>query len=191
MKLCKEELLYKSSRIKVLTDKKILIKKAYGEMIKQRTHTCGDLNLENLDQKVSLVGWVDSTRDHGGLIFIDLRDRYGKTQVVFSPEIGKEYYKNAKRLKDEWVISVKGKVRKRPDGMENLNVMTGEIEIACTELNILNECETPPFEINEESETNEELRLTYRYLDLRHDSLQKKIIFRIGVSISTKFLSER
>src|SRR3989338_6300362 len=133
-----------------------------------RTHTCGELTKKAVDKTVKLSGWVGTRRDHGGVVFIDLRDRYGVTQVVFNPD--NKFFKEADKLRREDVISVSGKVKVRPKGMENSNMVTGEIEEVSESLEILNKSEVPPFEIDSRTEINEELRLQYRYLDLRRAS---------------------
>lgn len=143
-----------------------------------RNHTCGCLGNKFEGQKVILSGWVNSRRDHGGLIFVDLRDRYGLTQIVSDPEHNKELHKVADRLRPEWVVRVEGKVRKRPPEMINPKLRTGKIEILIDKIDILNEAKTPPFEILREKDVDEELRLEYRYLDLRHKRLQKNIELR-------------
>lgn len=145
-----------------------------------RTHTCGELTIKQVNQEVELAGWVNSRRDHGGLIFIDLRDRYGLTQIKFDPDINKEAHAAAGALRNEWVVQVNGKVVKRPDGMINKNISTGEIEIEITKLNILNKSKTPPFELSEEkaAEANEAIRLKYRFIDLRRPKLQEMLRVR-------------
>ena len=145
-----------------------------------RTHTCGELRGTHLDQEVSLCGWVSKRRDHGGLIFADLRDRYGVTQIVFDPALksGLEAHAAAGRLRGEFVIWCKGKVRHRPHGMTNTKLATGEIEVACHDLVILSEAKTPPFLIEDEIDSAETLRLKYRYLDLRRPILQKNLMVR-------------
>jgi aspartyl-tRNA synthetase len=152
---------------------------------KIRTHTCGELREKNVGAKVILNGWVDRRRDLGGLIFIWLRDRYGITQVVFSqgdesaePEINNSSYELAKKLRSEFVISVEGIVRKRPDDAVNTEMETGNIDVLAEHLIILNEAETPPFAIKDETDAFEDLRLKYRYLDLRRPSLQKVLLMR-------------
>ncbi|MGA7159605.1 MAG: aspartate--tRNA ligase [Bacteroidota bacterium] len=145
---------------------------------KKRTHTCGELSAEQIGQTVTLTGWVDRRRDLGGVIFIDLRDRYGKTQVVFGPQHDQEVYQLAKDLRSEYVISVSGKVERRPEGTNNPELSTGEIDILSNELTILNKAETPPFPIEERVEANEDLRLKYRYLDLRRAPMQKALLVR-------------
>ncbi|MFH1012288.1 MAG: aspartate--tRNA ligase [Candidatus Peregrinibacteria bacterium] len=143
-----------------------------------RTHTCGELTGKNDGQKVTLAGWVHRRRDHGGLIFIDLRDRYGLTQVVFDPEFHKDSWSIAEKVRPEYVLKVTGEVRKRIEGQENKTMVTGEIEVYINKIEILNESKTPPFEIDQEKDVNEELRLQYRYLDLRHDRLRNNMILR-------------
>ncbi len=147
-----------------------------------RTHTCGELTKKDVGKEVELSGWVHSRRDHGGIIFIDLRDRYGITQITFdpsskvaSPEKIKKAWEEADRLRSEWVINVKGKVVARPDDMINPKLKTGEIEVEVYELNILNKSKTPPFELNEEKFHNvkEQIRLKYRFIDLRRPEIQK------------------
>ncbi|NIA18399.1 MAG: aspartate--tRNA ligase [Actinobacteria bacterium] len=140
-----------------------------------RTHTCGELNKKEAGKTVELAGWVHRRRDHGGIIFIDLRDRYGLTQITFDPEANKEAWKIADKLRGEWVVSVKGKVVERPHSMINKKMATGEVEVEISEIEILNESKTPPFEIGDEKskEANEGLRLQYRFVDLRRDKLQE------------------
>lgn len=144
----------------------------------KRTHTCGQLRTADVKSTVTLVGWVSSVRDHGGLIFIDLRDRYGITQVVFNPTKGKEFYDTAGQLRPEYVVAIQGIVSPRPEGTLNSNLDTGEIEVIADVLEILNRSETPPFEITDESNVSLELRLKHRYLDLRRSAMQKRLIFR-------------
>jgi len=144
----------------------------------KRTNTCGELTIKHINKEVILNGWVSTRRDHGGLIFIDLRDRYGVTQVVFDPKVNKEVHKQAEHLRREDVIAVKGKVKQRKKGMENPKLKTGKIEVFVNELEILNKAETPPLEINDRIEINEDMRLKYRYLDLRRPKIQKNIIAR-------------
>lgn len=144
----------------------------------KRTHTCGALTAENAGQTVILNGWVDTRRDHGGLVFIDLRDRYGLTQVVFDPSAGGSLMTAAHDLRSEFVIGVKGVVSRRLDGKTNPKLKTGEIEVQATEIELFNKTQTPPFEISGGSEPNEELRLTYRYLDLRRPEMQRILLAR-------------
>lgn len=146
----------------------------------QRTKTCGELNARFLGETVELCGWASKRRDHGGVIFIDLRDRYGLTQVVFDPAIagGADAHARAGAIRSEFVLWCKGKVRARPDGMKNPKLATGEIEVAITELQILSEARTPPFPIEDELDVAETVRLKYRYLDLRRPSLQHNLLTR-------------
>ena len=145
---------------------------------KKRTHTCGELRESNIGQTVVLNGWVDRRRDLGGVIFIEIRDRYGITQVVFEPTFNQEAHNAAKDLRSEFVISVEGVVRKRPADTDNPSLPTGHIDVVVNNLIVLNEAETPPFPIREEIDTHEDLRLKYRYLDLRRAKLQKNILLR-------------
>lgn len=147
----------------------------------KRSHTCGELTEKDNKAEAILMGWVHSRRDHGGLIFIDLRDRYGLTQVVFDPDLLNDFQK-AKDLRGEFVIAIKGMVRTRPDGMHNPNLSTGDIEVAAHDLKVLNKAKTPPFEIVENIEVSEELRLKYRYLDLRRRNMQENMLLRHKVS---------
>ncbi len=144
----------------------------------RRTHTCNDLDATCLEQETILMGWVLRRRDHGGVIFIDLRDRWGITQVVFNPEVNAEVHAKAHQLRSEWVIAVRGRVCKRPDDMENAKLATGAIEILVDELRILNTSETPPFPLDEDIEISDNLRLQYRYLDLRRPEIAKNLILR-------------
>jgi aspartyl-tRNA synthetase len=143
----------------------------------KRTHTCGDLTLDHVGQSVTLNGWVDSWRDFGGLVFIDVRDRYGLTQCVFEPEVGAELQAAARELRSEYVVAIRGVVAPRLPGKENPNLKTGGLEVRATELEVLNATPTPPFGING-AEANEELRLKYRYLDLRRPAMQQVFIIR-------------
>jgi aspartyl-tRNA synthetase len=145
---------------------------------KTRTHTCGELCEHNIGESVVLNGWVDTRRDLGGLIFIDLRDRYGITQVVFEPGFDKEAHENASVLRSEFVISIEGKVRMRPEGTENTTLSTGLIDVMVNKLIILNEAKTPPFPVKDEIDTSEDVRLKYRYIDLRRPAIQKNLLMR-------------
>jgi aspartyl-tRNA synthetase len=142
-----------------------------------RTHSAGELRKNNAGEVVRLAGWVHRRRDHGGLIFIDLRDRWGLTQVTFHPERD-DIFSSAERLRPEWSISVEGEVVRRPEGNENPDLPTGAIEVEATGLEILNPSETPPFEIERDRPVDETLRLKYRYLDLRRERMRDKILLR-------------
>lgn len=146
-----------------------------------RTHTCGELTTASLHQTVTLCGWVGSRRDHGGLIFIDLRDRYGLTQIVFHPEQDSALFSLAETLRPEWVLMVSGEVVQRLSGTENEKMATGEIEVNARTLTVLSKAKTPPFEINSDVPVNEELRLEYRYLDMRGERMQRNIALRSKV----------
>ncbi len=159
-----------------------------------RTHTCGQLNKEHVNEEVELCGWVHRRRDHGGVIFIDLRDRYGLTQIKFNPEIKEETWQEADKLRSEWVIKVKGKVAARPGDMVNSKLQTGEIEVEVGELEIYSQAQTPPFEIDEEKrvDVNEETRMKYRYLDLRKPEISEIILKRHQfVKYVRDYLSQR
>lgn len=144
----------------------------------RRTHMCSDLNGKNVGENVCVMGWVNRRRDHGGVIFIDLRDRTGILQIVLNPEISKEAHDIAEAVRNEFVIAVKGKVERRPEGTINEKIPTGEIEIIVSEIKMLNNSKTPPFMIEENTNVGEDVRLKYRYLDLRRPNLQKNIIMR-------------
>ena len=152
-----------------------------------RTHSCRELTLEHIDKTVTVAGWVHRRRDHGGLIFIDLRDRDGLVQVVFNPEMESRLHELASGLRNEYVITVGGKVARRPPGTENPKLSTGEIELIAERCSILNPSKNPPFYVNEETEVEENLRLKYRYLDLRRERMKQNIILRYRV---VKFLRD-
>ena len=143
-----------------------------------KSHSCGELKKEHVGQTVTLAGWVDRRRDHGGLIFIDLRDRQGVVQVAFNPEISKSCHEVASQLRSEFVVRVSGEVARRPPGTENPKLPTGEVEITAHDAEILNPSRTPPFYINEDVEVEENLRLRYRYLDLRRAGMQANMMLR-------------
>lgn len=143
-----------------------------------RTHNCNELNKNNSGNAVILSGWVYRRRDHGGLIFIDLRDRYGFTQVVIDPAHSVDAHHIGETLRSEFVVKISGTVRLRPEGMQNEELSTGEIEVLVDSVEILNSSKTPPFEIDQDKEVGEEVRLKYRYLDLRRERLRKNIILR-------------
>ncbi|OGU72181.1 MAG: aspartate--tRNA ligase [Ignavibacteria bacterium RIFCSPLOWO2_02_FULL_55_14] len=144
----------------------------------KRTHTCGDLRASHVGQSVTLTGWVQSRRDHGGLIFIDLRDRYGLTQIVFRPQITHQTFEAAKSLRSEFVVSVTGKVAARPQDMLNASLPTGSIELEVQMMDILTKADTPPFAIDDDAAINEDIRLKYRYLDLRRPKMQRNLMLR-------------
>ena len=156
-----------------------------------RTHTCGELRETNIGQAVVLNGWVDRRRDLGGVIFIDLRDRYGITQVVFEPTFDKAAHQQANSLRNEFVISIEGKVRRRPDNTDNPDLLTGTVDVMVNKLIILNEAITTPFQIKDEIEVNEDLRLKYRYLDLRRPKVQSNLIMRHRMyQVTRKYFDE-
>jgi len=156
-----------------------------------RTHTCCELTKKDIGKVVTLCGWAQSRRDHGGIIFIDLRDRYGINQVVFDPEHNASVHKSAEKIGREWVLRVTGKVVSRPKGMENPKMHTGEIEIMTDKLEILNKSEVPPIDIEDRLEANEEMRLKYRYLDLRRPVMQNHLLTRHTAAQSAReFLSK-
>jgi aspartyl-tRNA synthetase len=165
-----------------------------GEGIRgySRTHHCGKLSVENIGEKVTVMGWVQKRRDHGGVIFIDLRDRSGFVQVVFNPDLDQDSFERANSLRSEYVIAVRGLVEKRPEGNINPGIPTGEIEINGLELIIMDTAKTPPFLINDEVEVSEDLRLKYRYLDLRRPRMKELMGLRHQVMKATRdFLDEQ
>jgi len=143
-----------------------------------KSHQCGELRKEHVGQTVNLAGWVDRRRDHGSLIFIDLRDREGIVQVAFNPDVSPSGHKVASRMRSEFVVRVSGEVTRRPPGTENPKLLTGEVEVIVKEAEILNTSKTPPFYINEDVEVEENLRLRYRYLDLRRAGMRENIMLR-------------
>jgi len=152
-----------------------------------KTHSCGELNIQHVGEMVTVAGWVHRRRDHGGLIFIDLRDREGFVQVVFNPEVSMEGHETADKMRSEYVARIWGKVALRPPGTENPNLSTGAIELIATRTEILGPSKNPPFYINEETEVDESLRLKYRYLDLRRHRMKENMILRHQV---VKFLRD-
>lgn len=156
----------------------------------KRTHHCGTLRLEHVGQQVVLMGWVQRRRDHGGLIFIDLRDRSGIVQVVFSPDLGRESFQKAETTRNEYVLAIVGQVEKRPAGTENSNLATGQVEVRACTVRILNRAKTPPLYIEDNVEVDENVRLRYRYLDLRRPEMQQALILRHRAAQATReFLS--
>jgi len=144
----------------------------------KRTHLCGDLRAAHIGQTVTLCGWVQNYRDHGGVIFIDLRDRQGISQVTFDPDLcGKAAHEIAAKARTEWVLQITGTVKSRGE-RKNPNIATGEIEVFASELTVLNESKTPPFEIDAHAKVGEEIRLQYRFLDLRRPETQRNLILR-------------
>ncbi|KPJ52126.1 MAG: aspartyl-tRNA synthetase [Dehalococcoidia bacterium DG_18] len=157
-----------------------------------KAHSCGELTAKHIGELVTLAGWVHRRRDHGGLVFIDLRDRAGLVQVVFNPEVSGGGHEVATRLRHEYVLQVTGEVAKRPQGTENPNLPTGEVEVIAQQAQILNPSKTPPFYINEDTEVDENLRLRYRYLDLRRPRMKENILLRHRViKFMRDFLDER
>jgi len=158
----------------------------------RRTHSCGELRAGNVGEEVVVMGWVQRRRDHGGVIFIDLRDRDGVTQIVLNPEFDKEVHELGDNVRSEFVIAAKGKVEHRPEGTVNPSLPTGEVEVYVNELKILNKSETPPFVIENHSNANEDIRLKYRYLDLRRPELQQNIMLRHQlIRVIREFLYEK
>jgi aspartyl-tRNA synthetase len=153
---------------------------------KKRTHTCGELREANIGQNVVLNGWVAIRRDLGGVTFIEIRDRFGLTQVVFEPSYNPEAHELAKKLRSEFVISIEGVVRNRPEGSENSTLPTGQIDVMVDKLIILNQSETPPFAIEDGIDAHEDLRLKYRYLDLRRNEMQQNLVLRHKMYLLTR-----
>jgi aspartyl-tRNA synthetase len=163
-----------------------------GFAVHYRTHTCGELNVNAVGQQVTLAGWVNRRRDHGGLIFLDLRDRYGMTQIVCDPERSPDAHRVASELRSEYVIQVSGTVVRRLPGTENANLSTGEIEIVAEHIELLNAARTTPFPISDSVQADESLRLKYRYLDLRRPSMRDIVILRHRVVKAMRdYLDER
>ena len=157
-----------------------------------KSTSCGSLRSEHAAQTVTLAGWVHRRRNHGSLIFIDLRDRDGVTQVVFNPEIAPNAHSTAEAFRSEWVVQIKGEVSLRPEGTENRNIRTGSVEVVATEATVLNESLTPPFYVNEDTDVDELLRLQYRYLDLRRPAMRNALIVRHRVvKFIRDFLDQR
>ncbi len=158
----------------------------------KRTHYCADVTKKDVNTEVVLYGWANKRRDHGGIIFVDLRDRTGLVQIVFNPEVNTLSHHDAQKIRSEFVLCAKGRVEPRPEDMLNPNLSTGEIEVFVTEFKILSESETPPFPIEDLVAANEELRLQYRFLDLRRPGLQQNLLMRHkAYQIVRNFLAER
>ena len=155
----------------------------------KRTHYCGDLRIENAGEEVILNGWVQKKRNLGGLVFVDLRDIRGISQIIFDADVSKDAFEKAEKLGSEYVIAVKGVVRERES--KNPNMPTGDVEISATELRVLSKSQTPPIYIKANDNVSEEKRLKYRYLDLRKPSMQKNLILRSKVAqIERQYLTE-
>ncbi len=152
----------------------------------KRTHTCGELGIKDINKKVTLNGWINARRDHGGVIFIDLRDRYGITQIVFNPKFNKETHEHAENLRREDVLEVNGVVKKRGEDLENPKLKTGSIEVFIDKLKILNKAETPPIDVDDRVDVNEDMRLKYRYLDLRKPRMQQNLMTRHKVTMAVR-----
>jgi aspartyl-tRNA synthetase len=157
-----------------------------------KTHSCGQLRLENVGETVTLAGWVNRRRDMGGVIFIDLRDRDGKTQVVVNASETQEGFAAAEQIRSEFVVRVTGVVSQRPSGQENENLATGHIEVIAREVVVLNPAKTPPFLIDRDDVVDESLRLKYRYLDLRRERMQRNLTIRHkAIKFIRDFLDKR
>src|SRR5690242_12862611 len=144
----------------------------------KRTMMCGEVRTSDQGRTVTLQGWVHTVRDHGGLVFIDLRDRAGIVQIVVNPATQPEAFKTAETLRDEFVIEIQGEVQKRPQGSENPRIATGEIEVHATNVDVLNPCLPLPFPVAEEAQVDERVRLQYRYIDLRRPRMAKNLVLR-------------
>jgi aspartyl-tRNA synthetase len=157
----------------------------------KRTQNCGELRLDDAGKKVTLAGWVQSYRDHGNLVFFDLRDREGLTQLVFDPETQPQVHRLARTVRCEWVVAATGTVRPRGEGLENPKLATGQIEVIVEKLDVLNMAKTPPFELDAATKTNEETRLTYRYIDLRRTEMQNRLRVRHrATTIARRYFDE-
>jgi aspartyl-tRNA synthetase len=141
-----------------------------------RDKYCAEISEKDIGLNLNIAGWANKWRDHGGVVFIDLRDRSGIVQVIFNPENNQEIHKIAHKIRSEYVLQIKGEVRKRPDGTENLSIPSGQIEVIAKELRILNDCKPLPFIIEDETDASEFLRYKHRYLDLRRPVIQRNLI---------------
>lgn len=159
----------------------------------KRTHYCTQLSLENVGEEIIVTGWVQKRRDHGGVIFIDLRDRSGIVQVTVNPELcDADVFEKAEHIRSEYVLGVRGTVRPRPEGMENPKLATGQIDVICTELIIYNAAKTPPYALIDDTDVDENIRLKYRYLDLRRPVMQQNLQLRHQVLKSVRdYLDEK
>ena len=155
-----------------------------------RSHFCGSLGSEHIDQDVTICGWVDRRRDHGGVIFLDMRDREGIVQVVFDPDT-EEHFATADRVRSEYVLKIRGRVRARDAATVNPNMKTGEIEVLGKEIEILNESETPPFQLDDHTEVGEDVRLRYRYLDLRRPQSPINCVCAPGDPVLRRYWTSR
>ncbi|MEI7640912.1 MAG: aspartate--tRNA ligase [bacterium] len=157
----------------------------------KRTHYCGDVTVNEIGKTLIINGWLHTRRDHGGLIFLDIRDTYGIVQVVFDPEVNADLHGQAHKLRSEYVLAIKGEVRNRPAGTENSKLKTGYVEIVAKEMEVLNESLTPPFMVEDDVEVNEDIRLKYRYIDLRRPKIQKNLLLRHKVcEITRNYLNQ-
>ena len=157
-----------------------------------KTHTCGELTTAYVGQTVTLAGWVHRRRDHGGVVFIDLRDRFGLTQIVINPDLPKATLDLVSNIRSEWVLQVEGMVEHRPEGMVNPKMATGEVEVAARSINVLNTAKPLPFMVNKEEDVDENMRLKYRYLDLRHERMTRNLVLRHEVVLFMRnYLSQR
>ena len=154
-----------------------------------RTHYCGEVTKSNVEQEVAVCGWVHRRRDHGGVIFLDVRDRSGIVQVVYDPDT-QDSFETADRVRNEFVLRAKGRVRARPEGTVNSDMQTGEVEVLGKELEILNAAATPPFQLDEYSEAGEDVRLKYRYMDLRRPEMQEKLRLRARITSAIRSILE-
>ncbi len=156
-----------------------------------RSHYCGQLNASHIGQEVELCGWTHRRRDHGGVIFIDLRDRDGLIQLVYDPDLP-DVFSIAEQVRNEFVLRVRGRVRSRPEGSLNPDLPTGEVEVLGLELEILNSSDTPPFQLDEHENVSEEVRLRYRYVDLRRPEMIKNMRLRAAITRSLRgYLDEK